>query len=321
MTSFIKVKEALKAFYGRFDFAIMTLVKFIVAFAAMRLMADRLGYFDILTNKYIVPMVALICSILPWGLSTVILAICLLMHIYKASLEIALLVAFILIAIALLYYGFQPGHAELLVITPILFALKLPCTVVFVAGLSCGLYAIVPISVGVLVYSLTTFVRSNAGFGLGDAELTEIPGRIMGIVESMLTNKEMWKVMALFAFVLIIVFIIHNFSFDYSRYIALGVGAIFMFVGAKLLKVEISILALIISLLIAAVYNFVVFSVDYKGSERLEFEDDEYVYYVKAIPKLSTEYFKNKGKKKTVRNSAARTVNKLTEKQTEKQKG
>lgn len=29
------------------------------------------------------------------------------------------------------------------------------------------------------------------------------------------------------------------------------------------------------------------FSVDYARSERLQFEDDEYYYYVKAIPKVA----------------------------------
>mgnify|MGYP003202143642 FL=1 len=33
--------------------------------------------------------------------------------------------------------------------------------------------------------------------------------------------------------------------------------------------------------------EFFLFSVDYSRTERLQFEDDEYYYYVKAIPKIS----------------------------------
>lgn len=298
MKSFAKVKEALKAFYGRFDFIIDTLVKFLVAFAALQLMSDKLGYFSLLNNRFIILMISLITSILPWGLSTVFLALCLLMHIYEANLEVAIIVAFILMAIALLYYGFQPGHSELMVVTPILFAFKLPYLVVFLAGLSSGFLSVVPISVGILVYSIIQFVNANASFEIGDAELTEIPGKIVKVVDGLLTNKQMWKLIALFAIVLIIIFIIHNFSFDYSRYVAIGVGAIAFVIGASILNIKTDVLSLILSVLIAVAYNFVIFSVDYKNSDRLEFEDDEYVYYVKAIPKISTEYFTAKNKKK-----------------------
>ena len=35
------------------------------------------------------------------------------------------------------------------------------------------------------------------------------------------------------------------------------------------------------------IVKFFVFSVDYTRKERLQFEDDEYYYYVKAVPKSS----------------------------------
>ena len=34
-------------------------------------------------------------------------------------------------------------------------------------------------------------------------------------------------------------------------------------------------------------YGFFVHNVDYSRTERLEFEDDEYYYYVKAVPKMT----------------------------------
>ena len=41
----------------------------------------------------------------------------------------------------------------------------------------------------------------------------------------------------------------------------------------------------VISLLIAFVIQFLFFNLDYSRTERLQFEDDEYYYYVKAVPK------------------------------------
>ena len=39
--------------------------------------------------------------------------------------------------------------------------------------------------------------------------------------------------------------------------------------------------------MIGFIMEFFLFSVDYSRTERLQFEDDEYYYYVKAIPKIS----------------------------------
>ena len=38
---------------------------------------------------------------------------------------------------------------------------------------------------------------------------------------------------------------------------------------------------------LAAVYHFFVFAVDYTRTEYVQFEDDDYYYYVKAVPKIA----------------------------------
>ena len=40
--------------------------------------------------------------------------------------------------------------------------------------------------------------------------------------------------------------------------------------------------------MIAFIYKLFVFSVDYAKTERVQFEDDGYYYYVKAVPKIRT---------------------------------
>lgn len=42
----------------------------------------------------------------------------------------------------------------------------------------------------------------------------------------------------------------------------------------------------VISVLIGLVLQFFFFNLDYTRTERVQFEDDEYYYYVKAVPKL-----------------------------------
>lgn len=41
----------------------------------------------------------------------------------------------------------------------------------------------------------------------------------------------------------------------------------------------------VVAVLIALLIQFLFFNLDYSRTERLQFEDDEYFYYVKAVPK------------------------------------
>ena len=73
------------------------------------------------------------------------------------------------------------------------------------------------------------------------------------------------------------------------------VGSIFelvaFLIGGILLNAKFSILWVIIGSLIsfalAYVLQMLVFSVDYSRTENTQFEDDEYYYYVKAVPKIN----------------------------------
>ena len=50
----------------------------------------------------------------------------------------------------------------------------------------------------------------------------------------------------------------------------------------------------IAAVLLALVLEFFAFGGDYSRAERLEYEDDEYFYYVKAVPKNDREQYGRK---------------------------
>ena len=49
------------------------------------------------------------------------------------------------------------------------------------------------------------------------------------------------------------------------------------------------ILGSILAVVVGIVLQFFVFHLDYEKTENLQFEDDDYYYYVKAVPKVSVE--------------------------------
>ena len=65
------------------------------------------------------------------------------------------------------------------------------------------------------------------------------------------------------------------------------------------ISVVATILGTVVSLLLAKLVEFFAFNVDYTRTEYVQFEDDEYYYYVKAIPKNTVSKAKHTVKKIT----------------------
>ena len=93
----------------------------------------------------------------------------------------------------------------------------------------------------------------------------------------------------------LVVYLIRTRAFDYAWRIAIVAGGVtyvlVMLGGSLFLNATVSMPALItcavLSVVFAIILEFFVLGGDYSRTERLEYEDDEYFYYVKAVPKAS----------------------------------
>lgn len=124
-------------------------------------------------------------------------------------------------------------------------------------------------------------------------ESAEANSKIVVALNQLLGNKEMYLVLGIMAVTLIIVYLIRRMSIANAWQIAIASGILFetigLIAGYMLLGISgktVSVLVgNVISLLIAFVIQFLFFNLDYSRTERLQFDDDEYYYYVKAVPK------------------------------------
>ena len=122
----------------------------------------------------------------------------------------------------------------------------------------------------------------------------DITQKYVQLIRALISNQTMMVMIAACAVGILIVYLVHNLSMDYSWVIAIVLGTISelaaIFVGDFMFDVSVSIselvVGILISLLIAGIYHFFVFAVDYTRTEYAQFEDDDYVYYVKAVPKV-----------------------------------
>lgn len=119
--------------------------------------------------------------------------------------------------------------------------------------------------------------------------------KIRLLLDGLIKNKELFVMIAAFVITIAVVYMIRRMAVDYSWSIAMVAGAIInivvILVGDLIYDTNVSLLgaffASILALVIAKVVEFMYFCVDYSRTENVQFEDDEYYYYVKAVPKMN----------------------------------
>lgn len=294
MMMFLVLKEQLKSFYGKFGSLCNGVIRFVYTLVAVLILNQNVGFMSALKNPVVPVALALAGAFLPYGAISFLLAFVLLAHLYAVSFEIALLTAVFLVIVMFLYYGFQPGDSFWLVLTPIAFILKIPVVIPLLAGLAGSLVTVIPVGCGIVIYYIMMYAKQNAGVLTNDASV-DITQKFVLLIKALVGNQAMMIMLAVAAAGILVVYLIHILSVDYAWILAIVMGTVVqlavVFAGDYLFDVSVPIAELVagafLSMLLAGIYHFFVFAVDYSRTEYTQFEDDEYVYYVKAVPKVA----------------------------------
>lgn len=293
MTNLLVIKEQLKIFYGKYEVFITPVLKLILALVSLIAINQNIGFMYRLKNPAIVLIIALLCSFLPFNMIIVFSALYIVLHVYTISVECAVVVLVLMLLMFLLYFRFSPKDTLAVLLTPLCFAFRIPYVVPLAAGFVGSPLSAVSVGCGVVIYYVLGYIKDNSS-ALGNLEADSIIQKFKYVVDSIINNKTMLVMVAAFAFTITIVYLIRRLSLDYSWRIAMIIGAItdlmFIFIGDLILDIQVSVLSAIagtvVSVLVVMILQFFIFSVDYSRTEYVQFEDDEYYYYVKAVPKM-----------------------------------
>ena len=294
MMGLLVFKEKLKQFYGKYNMYLVPLIKFVAGCLSFYLINSNIGFMSILKNPFVPVVMGLVASFVPYGMTAFLAGGFIIAHVSQVSLEVALILFVFMLVIMVLYYGFRPGDGYLLLLTPMMFFFKVPYVVPLLVGLSGSLVSIIPVTCGVCIYYILMYLKQNAGV-LAGSSMAEMAERFIQIVKSVFGNELMWVMAAAFAAAILVVFIIKNMSVDYAWSIAIIAGVItqlaVIFIGDFNFNLPVSAGSMIFgiagSVVLALIYQFFIFAVDYTRTEYLQYQDDDYYYYVKAVPKIA----------------------------------
>ena len=294
MTALLELRENLKKIYSRNEAFILPVIKFLLSFIVLSIINGKMGYMTKLDNMAIVLIVSLLCSFLPTGFMAFFAMMFAVLHMYALSIETAAVGLVVFLLLYLLFLRFTAKEALVVVLTPVLCMLKLPYVMPVAMGLIGTPASCVSVGCGVVVYYLLQTVITNAPTinSMGAEEATD---KLRLLIDGMLGNKAMLVTIAAFAITVIVVYLIRRMSVDHSWTIAMVAGVMIevmiLLVGDLMYDTNLSIvsalLGAVVTLIACKIIEFFRFCLDYSRTEKVQFEDDEYYYYVKAVPKMT----------------------------------
>lgn len=307
MFKILELREKLKVIYSGYSIYIDAAFKFVLALAGMILINSNIGTMGVLQNPLVVAAISLACAVLPKALMVMILMFTIVGHVYSMALEPAIMILVIFMLMYLLFFRFTSKESFILIIVPIMFFLKVPYIVPLIVGLIATPISIVSVAFGTLVYFILAYIGQNY------EEIVKLAGEdgfkvLSMLVDGIFANTAFYFTIAVLGIVIALVYIIKRLSVDYSWIAAVcagGVMQLVLFLMGNVMLEDMSLVCSIastiagglLSVALAWFLQFFLHSVDYTRTEKVQFEDDDYYYYVKAVPKVKASFSEVKVKR------------------------
>lgn len=294
MTTLLEIQSRIRSFCSKYEIYLFPIVKIILAYITFGTIRSHLGYMNRLNSMTILLALSLISALLPVNAIIVIASGLVLAHLFSLSKAACLACFLVMLILYLMYFRFSPRKGYYAVLTPLAFIFHVPYAVPVLIGLvDDNPVSVIAMAAGGIMYFLLNGITINAS---AIAEMTEddsIITKFSDVMKQFTGNKEMLAMIAIMVFAALIIWAIRKLPVDHSWGIAIGTGCLVQFALKYIcdiqFKLGVDIVEIILGVLAAAVIGiilqFFLFNLDYTRTERVQFEDDEYYYYVKAVPK------------------------------------
>ena len=294
VATILELREKVRGFVSEYDVFIRIVLKFLLTFISLRTVVGFLGQ-SITGNVMIGFVVAgLICAALPAAVSPAVCGAGAVVVLLARLPQFAGVLGVVLLIMILVYYAYIPDNAVVSQITLILAILGLPYLAPVCVGLYKKPHASIGVGFGMVLYYLTVSMKSIM---LSVSTMTDSEDAdVIGMLTTQLgQNREIVFAVLLAVFVVVVVYAVRNIAIDYAWQMAVGIGILVTLlaylVADYTLELYKSMAGIFGGCAIAAVVAFFIgfmsFHLDYSRTEYVQFEDEEYKYYVKAVPKVT----------------------------------
>lgn len=294
MMDLLVLKEKVKVMYQKYGHIIEPISKFILAIIVFSIINGSIGYDVRLTKIFVVLLLSLLCAFTPISILILLAAALSIGHIYFISRVLAAITVVIMLILYFLLLRFTANLSYIVLAMPILYILKIPYVIPILLGLISTPISIIPMACGVTVFYLFQVIKTVAGVP-SETSIEDTLEFYKYVMDMILGNEELLFTIIIFSVVIITTYLIRRQKIDHAFDFAILTGAVVNILAFLIidLKIDVSeqILIMIIGTIISSglvyVIQFFRLNLDYTRVENVQFEDDDYYYYVKAVPKIN----------------------------------
>lgn len=319
MLKLLTVRERIKQIYSTKSKFIDPALRFIITLISMIIINLNIGAFSLLKNPIVVLAVSVLGAVLPKTLMVIMILLCMIVHIAIISPMAAAVVLVTFVIMYLLFFRFTSKHSYVLLAIPLLFMVKLPFVIPVLLGLTATPSAIIPMSFGTLIYFYLNYFSVNFE-QLINASKDDAVTMMTSMASNVFKNPAFFFTLATFIIVICLVYFVRRLSLDYSWMVSASAGGLLstltiligciIFDMSSVYSIPMVIIGGLLSTILAWFIQLFVHSVDYARTEYTQFEDDEYYYYVKAVPKIQVMPVEKSVKRINARKVSTNTRNK-----------
>ena len=294
MKLLLKLRRSLQKFYNKNAVLIRAVLKFLLALTVFQVIQIQFQSGNAIRDILLTAGAAVICAFLSTNAISVVAGVFLIVNLASMSIEALGVGGAALFIIGLLYFGMGPKESASMLLMPVTLWFHIPCLIPVILGLTSGLPGALGIVTGTVLYYIVQIITGSTYMATPGSDMNEILKNITGVMGELTQAKDMILMTVILLVVFLIVLMIRRMSVDYAWHFAIGAG-IFAYIlltviGILMLESGESFVGMVLSSVVTVFAGIVVqiflFHVDYSRTEHLQFEDDEYYYYVKAVPKI-----------------------------------
>ncbi len=296
MESILKLKNSIRDICRKQDEIITPILRFIWSLIVFMSIQKIYGYNDLASKPEVTILLAVMAALLPDGFMFFMAGVVMALHSFSVSLEVGAVFIVLFVIIYCVYIRFFPKYAYAVLMVPVFYVLHIPFAAPIVIALVAGLGGVVPAVCGVALYYFSQCAAEINHLLATKSNENEIEA-VKQLSSVLIGNRDMYTTMIAFAVTVLTIALLAKLTFNYAIYVAMGAGIVVNIIGAILagfimsedVPMDMVVIGSIVGLVLAFILRFGQGILDYKHTERVQFEDDDYYYYVKAVPKIDSE--------------------------------
>ena len=281
MNNLLVLRERFKQIYVSHSLLVRKGAQFLLALLVFNLINSNIGFMKMASSVLCTVGLAVVCTFLPLAVMTAAATVLIVAHLYTLFMPIAGVTVILFLLMYIFYFRFTPEKSWLILLTVVAFGMKIPLVIPVIFGLLGTTVWIVPASCGILVYYLLYLIKASAT-ALKGTDGTTMISTLTNFTKQFVGYQEMWVML----FAVVIGILVVN---GIKNRVCVIVGASGNISLGLHMSYTMMIFSGILGVVIGLFLEVIFFSVDYSRTENVQFEDDEYYYYVKAVPKVGVQ--------------------------------